>query len=93
MFVANCVAKEDAVKFTMLLPIKIALSILVGSSINLQTVLAPFLFSSARERIRSLLTVVRAVSAEEKKPDKSIRINKIINCVTLGSKIPSPNFI
>ena len=87
----NVVVKEEAVRFTMLLPIKMALNIFVGSSINFCTVLAEFVPSSARLLILSLLTVVRAVSADEKKADSASNISKIINCVTsLGSKRSSP---
>ena len=50
----------------MLLQISTALSILEGSSINFKTRFAALLFSSAKERMRILFTVVNAVSAEEK---------------------------
>lgn len=71
----------------MLLPIKIALSILEESSKILLTTIARLSsFSSTRERIRMRLTVVSAVSAEEKNADKIIRIKITISCMaSLGS--------
>ena len=66
----------------MLLQISTALSILEGSSINFKTRFAALLFSSAKERIRILFTVVNAVSAEEKYADnmsKIIIIKQIMN--------------
>ena len=58
----------------MLLQISTALSIFEGSSINFKTRFAALLFSSAKERIRILFTVVNAVSAEEKYADNMSKI-------------------
>ena len=62
----------------MLFPIKIALSSFVGFSINFITRLAFLTFSSANDLSLILFTVVRQVSAEEKKAEHANRINKII---------------
>ena len=59
----------------MLLQISTALSILEGSSINFKTRFAALLFSSAKERMRILFTVVNAVSAEEKYADNARRFS------------------
>ena len=77
---------EDADRLTTLLHINTELNILLGSSISFATVLARLLPSSARLRIFILLTVVRAVSAEEKN-DESISNTAIIIIVatSLGS--------
>jgi hypothetical protein len=76
---ANEVASEEAERFTILLPIKIVLSNLPGWSINFNTSAARLLPSSDKARILCLLTVVKAVSAEEKNPDKINKIIKNIN--------------
>ncbi len=65
----------------MLLPIRIALSILPESSVIFNTVFARLLPSSARLRIRILFTVVKAVSADEKNAESISNINRIISCV------------
>ena len=67
---------------TILLPINMALNILPELSVIFKTVFARLLPSSARLRIRILLTVVSAVSADEKKAESINRIIKIISCVT-----------
>ena len=64
--IASVVAREDAERLTILLPIRIALSILLGFSMSFDTIIARFDFSSVKARIRSLFTVVNAVSADEK---------------------------
>lgn len=71
--------RDEAEMFTMLLPIKIALNILLGSSTSLSTVFAFFTPSSDKALIRSLLVVVNAVSEAEKKADKSNNISNIID--------------
>lgn len=48
---------------------------LEGSSINFKTRFAALLFSSAKERMRILFTVVKAVSAEEKYADNMSKYN------------------
>ena len=73
----------------MLLQISTALSILEGSSINFKTRFAALLFSSAKERIRILFTVVNAVSAEEKYADNMSKIISIFTA-SLGPKSSSP---
>ena len=84
------VAKDDAERLTILLPIKIALSNFWGSSIICRTRAALGLPSSSNVRIRILLTVVNAVSADEKNADNKIRIINVISCTVLaGSKIKS----
>ena len=75
----------------MLLQISTALSILEGSSINFKTRFAALLFSSAKERMRILFTVVNAVSAEEKYADNMSKIIIIsIFTASLGPKSSSP---
>ena len=65
----------------MLLQISTALSILEGSSINFKTRFAALLFSSAKERMRILFTVVNAVSAEEKNAESKINSSNTISCM------------
>ena len=88
---AYAVEREEADRFTMLLQINTALSILEGSSTNFKTRLAALLFSSAKARIRILFTVVNAVSADEKKADKisNVMITSIF-IASLGLKVSSP---
>ena len=70
----------------MLLPIKIALNILPELSVIFNTILARLLPSSAKERIRILFTVVKAVSADEKNADNPSSINNTTICMAaLGS--------
>lgn len=67
MFVQKVVASAEAEMLTMLFPTRIALNSLLEFSVTFNTLLA-FLFpSSARERSFRWLTVVSAVSEEEKK--------------------------
>ena len=73
--------RDAADRFTMLLPIKMALNILPESSVIFNTVFALFLPSSARARIRIRFTVVRAVSADEKNAERANKATKIIICV------------
>lgn len=63
----------------MLLPIKMALSILCILSVIVSTRLARLLPASAKVRIRIRLAVVKAVSAEEKNADKHSRTTRKIN--------------
>ena len=85
--IASTVAMEEEEIFTILLPIKIALSILPESSITFPSVIAFLLPSSIMERIRIRFTVVNAVSEQEKKADKKRRNNKTKKrMATLGSK-------
>ena len=84
-FVASMVVREEAERFTILLPIKTALKSLPGFSMSRLTVLAVLFPSSSRLRIRILLTVVSAVSADEKKADNSTRIKRIMSCVTASA--------
>ena len=82
IFIATIVIRDDAVRFTMLLPIRIALSILPYLSSMSIAVCACLFPSSARALSLTLFTVVRAVSAEEKKADKNTRISNENNCMT-----------
>ena len=75
---AIVVVNEDAERFTMLFPIRMALSIFDELSVTLITIFARLFPSSAKERILILFTVVKLVSADEKKADKN---NKIINTI------------
>lgn len=94
MLVINVVVREEAVKFTILFPIKIALSNFDGFSINFCTVAALRFLSSASDFIFSLFTVVKAVSADEKKADIKSKHSIIISCGTsLGSKKSSPLYV
>jgi hypothetical protein len=68
---------DDAERFTTLLHIRIQLSIFDGFSRSFNTLIAALFFSSAKARILSLFEVVSAVSADEKKADKSSKINMI----------------
>lgn len=74
--VVSVVARAEAEIFTMLLPINIVLISLSLLEISLRTLAARLFPLSAIERRVNLLTVVRAVSAEEKNADN--RINRII---------------
>ena len=88
---ARVVAREDAVRLTTLLPIRIALSIFAESSVILSTRAARLFPSSASDRIRMRFTVVSAVSDEEKKADRASRMTRMINCIAeLMSKNNSP---
>ena len=84
---AKDVVREDADRFTTLFPIRMALRSWVGFSINLKTSPAFFTFSSAMDCIRILFTVVKQVSADEKKAESTNRINKtMIRQASLESK-------
>ena len=86
-FIAKVVVREEADKFTTLLPINMALSICVFSSISLSTREAFLFLSSANDLIRILFTVVKQVSADEKKAESASRISKITICrASLESK-------
>ena len=85
--IARTVAMEEVEIFTILLPIRIAPSIFPEFSITFPSVTAFLLPSSIRVRTRIRFTVVKAVSAQEKKADKKIRTNSTIKrMATLGSK-------
>ena len=78
---ARVVAREEADRFTILLPINIADNIFAELSVTRRT-LSAFLFpDSDRVRMRILLTVVSAVSAEEKNDESNNKIIKHISCV------------
>jgi len=80
MFVQKVVASAEAEMLTMLFPTRIALNSLLEFSVTFNTLLA-FLFpSSARERSFRWLTVVSAVSEEEKKAESASKIRIIISC-------------
>jgi hypothetical protein len=92
--IARVVVREEADRFTILLPIRIALSILSGFSTMDKTLAALLFPSSARALIRWRFTVVRAVSAEEKNADKISSITNITICrIDPGSNSSSPYLI
>ena len=94
ILVASIVDNEDALRLTILLPIRMALSILDGLSVSSLTRMARLSPSSARPRIRILLTQVNAVSADEKKADKASKITRIRSCIaSLESKKSSPLYV
>ena len=76
------VVNAEAERFTILFPIKIALSILAELSVIFSVIFARLFPSSAKERIRILLIVVSEVSAEEKNADNPNRKIKITICMT-----------
>lgn len=89
----NDVTKAEAEILTILLPISIALSILPECSIISATIFALLLPSSIKARILMLLTVVNAVSADEKNADKtSSKIIKIICEILSVSKKSTPSY-
>ena len=71
------VVREDAAIFTMLFPIKIVLSIFRELFKTLSRIMALLSPSSTSILKRTLLMVVRAVSAEEKNAENNNKINKI----------------
>lgn len=73
--IASVVDSEEADRFTTLFPIRMQDSIFSWASSTLSTVAARLFPASESVRIRTRFTVVRAVSAEEKKPDSRIRIS------------------
>jgi len=74
-FCTNKVEIAEAPIFTMLFPIKTVLSIFDWCFITLSRIRARLLPSSTNIRIRILLTVVKAVSADEKNADSKIKTN------------------
>ncbi len=78
ILIAREVASEDADRFTMLLPIKIAESIFPELFVMRRTVAARLFPSSARVRIRMRLTVIKAVSADEKNAESISKSTKKI---------------
>ena len=89
---ARVVAREDADRFTILLPIRIADNILLESFVIFKTHSARASPSSANDLILILLTVVNAVSAEEKNADNSNSKSKNTNCniETVSNEIITP---
>jgi len=71
----------DADRLTILLPISTVLRSLEPFSSMRRTRAAFLSPSSARLLIRALLHETKAVSAEEKKPDKNIRIISVTICM------------
>lgn len=70
---------EDAERFTMLFPIRMADNIFPGFPVTCNTRAARLSPLSARVRIRIWFTVVRAVSDDEKNADRHSRIIIAIN--------------
>ena len=90
-FVTNVVVREDADMLTMLFPIRIVLISLLEFSVTLRTREARLLPLSARDLSENLLTVVSAVSAEEKNADSAISTTRMIMFIMEpASKISSP---
>lgn len=85
--IAKEVAREEALKFTMLLPIKMALSILEYWSKTPFNVCARRFPSSHNVRIFIRLTVERAVSEAEKKADNANRTSKMNSLITVSGSI------
>ena len=77
---ANIVARDDAKIFTMLLPMRMAESILPLSLVTFITLAARLSPFSAKFFIRILFTVTRAVSDDEKNADKKIITRMVNNC-------------
>ena len=76
---------------TMLFPIRIVLISLPEFSVTLRTREARLLPLSARDLSENLLTVVSAVSAEEKNADSAISTTRMIMFIMEpASKISSP---
>ena len=85
--IASVVAIEEAERFTTLFPIRIALSIFPEFSVIFNTVFALSLPSSLSFLIRILLTVVSAVSADEKNAESIISTTRIMSRIaSLESK-------
>ena len=78
--VQKVVVSAEADMFTILFPTRIALSSLLGLPVILNTFLALRFPSSASERSLMRLTVVNAVSEEEKKADNISKITITIIC-------------
>ena len=76
---ASVVAMLEADRFTTLLPINMALSILPESSVTFRTLAARLFPSSANVRIRIRLKVVSEVSAEEKNAERISKTTSTIN--------------
>ena len=87
--IARIVAIEDAPMFTILLPIKIAESILPLSLVTFKTFAARLSPFSAKFFMRILFTVVSAVSDDEKNADKNTKTMILIN----WPLCPGPNSI
>ena len=90
-FVTKVVVRDDADILTMLLPIRIVLISLLEFSVTFRTLDALLLPLSARDLRENLLTVVRAVSAEEKNADSATSTTKMIMFIMEPApKISSP---
>ena len=81
MSIARVVARDEAERFTMLFPINIAESIFLGRPTTLRAIAAFLLLSSAMVFSLILLTVVRAVSADEKKAERANKTNNTNNLI------------
>ena len=82
IFMVRVVKREDADRFTILFPMRIALSILLCCSITFDKTTAFSIPDSARVLTLILFTVVSAVSDDEKNADNANKIIKISNCMT-----------
>ena len=82
-FITKEVIREDALMFTILLPIRMALiNLLLLSSTLCSLSILLVGDSSTIERTLMTLIVVMAVSAEEKKADRNNRIIRVQSCMT-----------
>ena len=80
------VAREEQLKFTTLLQIRIVVRALSKFSITYKTFFAPLSPSSADFYVRILLTKENAVSTAEKKADSPINISIIIPVIISDCK-------
>lgn len=89
--IAKVVDSAEADRLTRLLPIKIADNIFCLFEVSFNTVFAWWLPLSARDCSLIRLAVVKAVSADEKKAERTSKSIKIINFIaTLGSNFITP---
>ena len=88
--VTNTVVREEAVIFTMLLPIRMVLISLLEFSVTFRTLFALLLPPSDSDLRENMLTVVSAVSADEKNADIKINIVRIIRFIMEPPKTSSP---
>lgn len=73
------VARDAAKMFTILFPIKIAISILSGLSLSWWSALAQLLFSLRNAEVLCGGTAINAVSLEEKNPESTNKIRNHTN--------------
>lgn len=87
------VVKDEAEIFTILFPIKIALSIFSFLSMTFKRTAAELFPSSIKVTTRNRLMVIRAVSADEKNAESPSKIIMMMNLNSIsGSKLSLPFF-